>query len=55
MKRFPLLGAGLSGLLTAFRLQNKGLYIEIIEARNRICGRLHTIYSNTAQVERGTT
>jgi hypothetical protein len=36
-----LFGAGLSRLLTAFR-PKKGLYIEIIEARNRIGGRIHT-------------
>jgi monoamine oxidase len=38
MNKDYLFGAGLSRLLTAFNLQNKGLYIEIIEARNRIGG-----------------
>lgn len=54
-KKITILGAGLSGLLTAYRLQNKGFDIEIIEARNRIGGRIHTINSDTAQVEMGAT
>ncbi|UQD55284.1 NAD(P)/FAD-dependent oxidoreductase [Flavobacterium sp. K5-23] len=54
-KKITILGAGLSGLLTAYRLQNKGFDIEIIEARNRIGGRIHTIHSDTAQVEMGAT
>lgn len=49
------MGAGLSGLLTAFRLQNKGFDIEIIEVRDRIGGRIYTIHSETAQVEMGAT
>ena len=54
-KKIIILGAGLSGLLTAYRLQNKGFEIEIIEARDRIGGRIHTIHSNAAQVEMGAT
>ncbi|MBE0390774.1 monoamine oxidase [Flavobacterium sp. 7E] len=54
-KKITILGAGLSGLLTAYRLQNKGFEIEIIEARERIGGRIHTINSATAQVEMGAT
>lgn len=54
-KKITILGAGLSGLLTAYLLQNKGFDIEIIEARNRIGGRIHTINSDTAQVEMGAT
>lgn len=54
-KKIIILGAGLSGLLTAYRLQNKGFEIDIIEARDRIGGRIHTIHSNTAQVEMGAT
>jgi monoamine oxidase len=54
-KKIIILGAGLSGLLTAYRLQKKGFDIEIIEARDRIGGRIHTIYSDTGQVEMGAT
>ena len=54
-KKIIILGAGLSGLLAAYRLQNKGFDIEIIEARDRIGGRIHTIYSDTDQVEMGAT
>lgn len=54
-KKIVILGAGLSGILTAYRLQNKGFDIEIIEARDRIGGRIHTIHSDTAQVEMGAT
>lgn len=54
-KKIVILGAGLSGLLTAYRLQNKGFDIEIIEARDRIGGRIHTIHTDTAQLEMGAT
>tara|TARA_R110000868_G_scaffold409141_1_gene694167 strand:+ start:3575 stop:4630 length:1056 start_codon:yes stop_codon:yes gene_type:complete len=54
-KKIIVLGAGLSGLLTAYRLQNKGFDIEIIEARERVGGRIYTINTDTAQVEMGAT
>ena len=54
-EKIIILGAGLSGLLTAYRLQNKGFDIEIIEARERVGGRIHTINTDTAQVEMGAT
>ncbi|EIA09326.1 flavin monoamine oxidase family protein [Flavobacterium frigoris] len=54
-KKIIILGAGLSGLLIAYRLQNKGFNIEIIEARDRVGGRIHTLHSDTAQVEMGAT
>lgn len=50
-----IIGAGLSGLLTAYRLKNKGFDIEIIEARERLGGRIHTINSGTSSVEMGAT
>lgn len=37
-----IIGAGLSGLLTAYRLKNAGFNVKVIEARNRIGGRIHT-------------
>jgi len=54
-KKIIILGAGLSGLLTAYRLKNKGFDIEIIEARDRIGGRIHTVTSDMGQVEMGAT
>jgi monoamine oxidase len=54
-KNIIILGAGLSGLLTAYRLQSKGFDIEIIEARDRVGGRIHTVYSDAGQVEMGAT
>lgn len=50
-----IIGSGLSGLLTAYRLKNKGFEIEIIEARERIGGRIHTINTDTISVEMGAT
>ena len=38
-----IIGAGLSGLLTASRLKNAGIPFKILEARSRIGGRIHTI------------
>jgi monoamine oxidase len=44
-----IIGAGLSGLLTAYRLKKEGIPFKILEARSRIGGRIHTLYgtSNT--------
>jgi monoamine oxidase len=55
IKKITILGAGLSGLLTAVRLQNQGFEIEIIEARNRLGGRIQTVKSTTEAVEMGAT
>ncbi|SMO84967.1 monoamine oxidase [Fodinibius sediminis] len=38
-----IIGAGLSGLATAYYLQKEGLDTTIIEARNRLGGRIHTL------------
>ena len=54
-KKITILGAGLSGLLTAYYLQNKGFEIQIIEARERIGGRIHTLNTDNAQIEMGAT
>lgn len=51
-----IIGAGLSGLLSGFRLKQAGIPFKILEARNRIGGRVNTVYkSNTAPVEMGAT
>jgi monoamine oxidase len=55
-KRVVILGAGLSGLLTAFRLKKLGYEVKILEARDRIGGRIYTFDAalNTS-VEMGAT
>lgn len=51
-----IIGAGLSGLLTAYRLKREGIPFKILEARKRIGGRIHTIYgSGDTPVEMGAT
>ena len=51
-----IIGAGLSGLLTAFRLKKEGVPFKILEARNRIGGRINTVLgSNNTPVEMGAT
>ncbi len=51
-----IIGAGLSGLLTAFRLKKEGIPFKIVEARNRIGGRINTVLgTDEAPVEMGAT
>ena len=50
-----IIGAGLSGLLTAYRLQELGFNVKVMEARSRIGGRIHTVESNKTKVEMGAT
>ncbi len=38
-----VIGAGISGLRTALELQREGLAVKVVEARNRIGGRLYTL------------
>ena len=38
-----IIGAGLSGLLTAYRLKKEGIPFKLLEARPRIGGRIHTV------------
>src|SRR5262245_5958440 len=38
-----VIGAGLSGLAAARRLADSGFYVMILEARDRIGGRVHTV------------
>ncbi len=42
-KKIIILGAGLTGLSLAYLLKKKGINTHIIEARDRIGGRIHTI------------
>lgn len=51
-----IIGAGLSGLLTAYRLKQNGVPFKILEARDRIGGRINTILGkNETPVEMGAT
>jgi len=51
-----IIGAGLSGLLTAYRLKKEGIPFKILEARSRIGGRINTVLqTNNTAVEMGAT
>ena len=51
-----IIGAGLSGLLTGYRLQKEGIPFKILEARDRIGGRINTVTGvNLTPVELGAT
>ena len=51
-----IVGAGLSGLLTAYRLKQQGIPFKILESRNRVGGRINTIYgTDNTPVEMGAT
>lgn len=51
-----IIGAGLSGLTTAYYLRQKNLSFKILEAQNRIGGRIETIYgTENTPMEMGAT
>lgn len=51
-----ILGAGLSGLATAYYLKDAGLSVKIVESRGRMGGRIHTVYRDgQAPLEMGAT
>ena len=51
-----IIGAGLSGLLIGYRLKGLGIPFQILEARDRIGGRIYTVVNgSTAPVEMGAT
>lgn len=55
-KKIIILGAGLTGLSIAYLLQKKGINAQIIEARNRVGGRIETIKGNqNSPMEMGAT
>ncbi len=51
--RVVVVGAGLAGLTTAFRLHQKGMDVLVFEARNRIGGRVFTVKIEDTIVELG--
>lgn len=56
LKQIIILGAGLSGLTTAYLLKKKGISAHILEARNRYGGRIFTEYDEqNTPVEMGAT
>lgn len=51
-----IIGGGLSGLLTAYRLKKAGIPFKVLEARSRTGGRIHTVKgANRTPVEMGAT
>src|SRR4051812_28540106 len=44
MEKIIIVGAGIAGLTAAFHLSNDGQSATIIEARNRMGGRIHTLH-----------
>ncbi|MBV9293018.1 MAG: NAD(P)/FAD-dependent oxidoreductase [Frankiales bacterium] len=43
-KRVVVIGAGLAGMTTALDLRDKGWDVVVLEARDRVGGRVHTLY-----------
>jgi len=51
-----IIGAGLTGLTLAYRLKNLNINVKLIEARDRLGGRIYSIYNtNEAPLELGAT
>lgn len=56
MDEVIIIGAGLSGLSTAYYLQKQGINAKILEAQTRLGGRIHTVFGiRTTPMEMGAT
>ena len=56
MEDVIIIGAGLSGLSTAYHLKKKNIGFKVLEAQNRLGGRIQTIYGdNETPMEMGAT
>lgn len=51
--RIAIIGAGLAGLTTAYRLNQHGFHVDVYEARNRVGGRVFTATINGKIAELG--
>ncbi|WP_284191997.1 flavin monoamine oxidase family protein [Vibrio zhanjiangensis] len=52
-KQAIVVGAGLSGLTTAYELERKGYQVTVLEAKNRVGGRMGTIDMGSQHAETG--
>ncbi|WP_158840835.1 FAD-dependent oxidoreductase [Polaribacter sp. L3A8] len=55
MKKIIILGAGISGIYLGYKLKKVGFSIKILEANNRVGGRIYTKKTNDTKVELGAT
>lgn len=55
MPKVLIVGAGLSGLTTAYALENSNFDVEILEARPRLGGRIYTLKDKNYNLELGAT
>jgi phytoene dehydrogenase-like protein len=52
-KRVVIVGGGIAGLSAAYRLAEQGIVVTLIEARQRLGGRIHTIHEKNLPIELG--
>ena len=52
-KRILVIGAGMAGLTAARKLVESGMQVMVLEARNRVGGRIHTICEDGEIIELG--
>lgn len=54
MKHVIIIGAGVSGLIAALKLRtSSNIHVTVLEAQDRVGGRIHTVYSNGMHIELG--